>query len=220
MMEHASLDTTFDDHIGMTCPNCRPIVTFNPSLRQHIVEHISAHILHDPSVDRLSEPCGLCLRPAPLCKIILKKAKGQTGKIAIDMKASSCTNLVKFSIAAATECSDSSPCTNHPIICPHCDDSESSLSPVVWSYNFRAHLLRKHPRISLEDHGDILVLTKLEKEGMRRVWEHRLKQQKVHRKSQRAPLVISEAHRLHIALKYVFRFHFINDSTDAQTLQQ
>lgn len=126
------------------------------------------------------------------------------------MKASSCPNLVKFSIAVATECSDSSPCTNRPIVCPHCDDSESS--PVVWSYNFRSHLLRKHTRISLEDHTDILVLTKLEKEGMRRVWEHRLKQRKAHWKSQRAPLVISEAHRSCLVLKYVFLFYFIHDS--------
>ena len=105
-MEHADPDTNFLDHIGMTCPNCRPIVTFNPSLRQCILEHIGAHILHDRSVDRLSEPCGLCLRPAPLCKIVLKKGKGQMGNLAIDMKASLCPNLVKFSIAIAAECSD------------------------------------------------------------------------------------------------------------------
>ena len=199
-MEHASPDTAFIDHIDMACPNCRPIVTFNPSLRQRIVEHISAHILHDPSVDRLSEPCGLCLQPVPLCKIVLKKAKGRKGNLAIDMKASSCPNLVKLSIRVATGCSDSSPCTNRPIVCPHCDDSEAS--PVVWSYNFRSHLLRKHPRISLEDHSDIWVLKKLEKEGMQRVWENRSKR-KSYRKSQCAPLVISETHRLRLVLKCV-----------------
>src|SRR5712691_8362546 len=132
MIEHAGPDTGLIDHIGLTCPTCQPIVTFNPSLRQRIVEHISAHILHDPSVDCLSEPCGLCLQPAPLCKIVLKKVKGQKGNLTIDMKASSCANLVKFSIAVATECSDSSPCTNRPIVCPHCDGSGSESSPVVW----------------------------------------------------------------------------------------
>jgi hypothetical protein len=209
LLEHADPDSGLIDHIGLTCPNCRPIINFNPSLRQRIVEHISAHVLHDPSVNRLSEPCGLCLRPAPLCKIVLKRAKGQTG-YAINMKASSCPNLVKFSITIAAECSDSSPCTNRPIICPHCDVSESSR--VVWSYNFRSHLLHKHPRISSQDHGNILTLTKLEKDGMRRVWEHRLKQPKVRRKSQRAPLVISEMHRSRLVLKYVLLFYFIKDT--------
>ena len=215
MMEHASPDTPFVDHIGMTCPNCHPTVTFNPSLRQRILEHIGAHILHDPSIDRLSEPCGLCLRPAPLCKIFLKKMKGQTSNLAIDMKASSCPNLVKFSIAVAAECSDSSPCTNRPIICPYCGDSKST--PAVWSYNFKSHLLRKHPSVSSEDHKDISALTKLESEGMRRIWGNRSKQRNVRRKSQRAPIVISEAHRSRLILKYVFPPSFINDSTDAQS---
>jgi len=202
MMEHTGPDTGLMDHIGLTCPNCHPVVTFNPSLRQRIVEHIGAHILYDPSADCSSEPCGLCLRPTPLCKIVLKKAKGHAGKIAIDMKASSCPNLVKFSITVAAECSDSSPCTNRPIVCPHCDDSESSR--VVWSYNFRFHLLHKHPRISLEDHRDMLTLTKLERDGMKRIWKNRLKQQTLRRKSQRAPLVISETHRSRLVLEYVF----------------
>ncbi|HEX3643639.1 MAG TPA: hypothetical protein VHV10_20310, partial [Ktedonobacteraceae bacterium] len=116
MMENVDPDTGLVDHVGMTCPNCRPTVTFNPSHRQHVVEHISAHILHDPLVGHLSEPYGLCLRPAPLCKIVLKKAKGQKGNLAINMKTSSCPNLMKFSIAVAAECSDLSPCTNCPIV--------------------------------------------------------------------------------------------------------
>lgn len=218
MIEHADPDSGFDDFIGLRCPNCRPIVRFNPSLRQRVVEHISAHILYDPSVDQSSEPCGLCLRPASLCKIVLKKGKGQTGNLAIDMKASSCPNLVKFSIATAAHCSDASPCTNHPIVCPHCHDSESS--PVIWSYNFQSHLLRKHPRVSLEGHSNksrlLLTLAKLEQDGMKGVWDRRFKQQKVRRKSQRAPLVISETHRSRLVLKHVFLFHSINDSTDVQ----
>jgi hypothetical protein len=217
MIENAGPDTSPVDHINLMCPNCNPIVTFNPAHRQRIVEHIGAHVLHDPSVNRLSEPCGLCLRPAPLCKIVLKKAKGQMGKLAIDMKKSSCANLVKLSIGAAARCSDASPCTNHPVICPYCDSLESI--PVVWSYNFRSHLLRKHPRISLEDHNDTFILTKLEKEGMKRVWDTRFKQRKACQKLQRAPLVISETYRSRLAFKYVFcvSILFTIDLTDAQT---
>ena len=48
---------------------------------------------------------------------------------------------------------------------------------------------------------------------MRCVWERRLKQPKVRRKSQRAPLVISEMHRSRLVLKYVLLFYFIDDST-------
>jgi len=221
MIDHAGPggpDASLVDHIGLRCPNCQPVVTFNPSLRQQIVEHISAHVLHDPSVDRSSKPCGLCLRPEPLCKIVLKKSKGKKGKLAIDMKASLCPNLVKFNLAAAAQYTYSSPCTNHPIICPHCIGSESS--PVVWSYNFRFHLLRKHPRVSLQDYNDVLSLTKLEKGGMKRAWERRNKPQKLHRKSQRAPLMISERHRSRLVFKYVFLFYFFNDSTDQQNPQQ
>jgi len=210
MMEQIDLDTGLVDHIGLTCPNCHPIITFNPLHGQRVVEHIGAHILHDSSVDRLSELCGLCLRPAPLCKIVLKRGKGKTGKHAIDVKASSCPNLLKFSIAITAVCSVSSPCTNRPILCPHCDDSESS--PVVWSYNFRVHLIRKHPSIPLEYHSNVTTLTKLKKEGMRGIWQRRLKQRKVRRKSQRAPLVISETHRSCLVLKYVLLFSFINNS--------
>lgn len=216
MIEHAAPDTDFVDCISLTCPNCQPIITFNPLHRQRIVEHISAHILHDRSVNRASEPCGLCLRPAPLCKIILKKAKGKNGKISINMNASSCPNLVNLSIKVATGCSESSPCTNHPVACPYCDNSEAS--PVVWSYNFRFHLLQKHPRVSLENHSDIFTLTKFEKDGMKGMWDHRHKQQKLHRKTQRPPLVILETHRSRLVLKYVVLFYFINDPTDVQNL--
>ena len=214
MIEHAGLDTGLDNLISLICPKCQPTVRFKPSQGQRIVEHIGAHVLHDPSVDRFSEPCGLCLRPAPLCKIVLRKAKGKTGKFAIDVDASSCPNIVKFSIGVAAECSNSSPCTNHPIVCSYCDDSGSGR--IVWSYNFRAHLLCEHPRLPLKEYGDILTPKKLEKDRMKHVWGRRLKQPKVHRKSQRAPLVISQTHRSRLILKYVCLFCFTNDSTDAQ----
>ncbi|KAI0283829.1 hypothetical protein BC826DRAFT_891645, partial [Russula brevipes] len=173
------------------CPKCQPTIDFDSSLRQRVVEHIGAHILHDASVDRSSEPCGLCLRPAPLCKINLKKTKGHAGNLAIDMKTSSCPNLVKLSIMIASKCSDASPCTNHPMRCPYCPKS----SPAVWSYTFRQHMLRVHPAVPLEKHRSIWSISKFEKERMKQVWEHRLKRPKVHRRAQRAPLVISETHR-------------------------
>ena len=116
----------------------------------------------------------------------------------------------------AAECSDSLPYTNSPIICPYCGDLKSA--PAVWSYNFKSHLLCKHPSISSEDHKDISALTKLESEGMRCIWGNHSKQQNVHQKPQCAPIVISEAHCSHLILKYVFPSSFFNDSTDAQSI--
>jgi len=51
---------------------------------------------------------------------------------------------------------------------------------------------------------------------MKRIWKSRKKQQKVHRKAQRTPLVISETHCSRLVLRYEFLQYFINDSTDAQ----
>lgn len=197
-MEHDDTDANIVNHIGLVCPRCQPAVTFSSSLRQRIIEHIGAHICHDSSVDRSAEPCGLCLRPAPLCKIVLKKTKGRTGNITIDMKTSSCPNLVKFSITIASKCSEASPCTNHPMHCPYCPKS----APAVWSYTFRQHMLRLHPSIPLDKHRSIWMISKLEKDGMRQLWEQRLKQPKVRTKAQRAPLVVSETHRTCLVLRY------------------
>jgi hypothetical protein len=196
-MEHVDTNTHVD-HIGLACPNCQPSITFNSSLRQRVVEHIGAHILHDPSVDRSTEPCGLCLRPAPMCKIVLKKTKGRTGNLAIDMKTSSCPNLVKFSLMIAAKCSDASPCTNHPMHCPYCPKT----SPAVWSYTFRQHMVRVHPAVPLDQHRTIWTISKLEKDRMKQVWGNRLKQPKARTKTQRAPLVISETHRTRLVLGY------------------
>ena len=185
------------EHTGPACTRCQSTVTFDKKHRQRIIEHSGAHILFDRSIDHTLEPCGLCLRPAPLCKIYLKKTKGRTGNLAIDMRASSCSNLVKFSITVAAAFSDSSPCTNHPMHCPYCPGS----SPAVWSYIFREHLCRFHPTVSLKDHESIWAISDLEKERMKQIWDDRLKQPKARRKAQCPPLVISETHRTCLVLR-------------------
>jgi hypothetical protein len=199
-MDSINADTGIADHsMGLACPKCQPCITSNSFICQHVVEHIAAHLLHDTSVDRSVEPCGLCLRPAPLCKIVLKKTKGRTGNLAIDMKSSLCPNLVKFLIMTAAKCSDTSPCTNHPMHCPYCPKT----SPAVWSYTFRYHMLCIHPAVPLDKHRSIWTTSKLEKDRMRQVWEHRLKQPKVCSKMQHTPLVISDTHHAQLALEYV-----------------
>ena len=145
------MDIVSIKHSGPACTRCQPSITFNTKYRQRIIEHCGAHILFDRSIDRSLEPCGLCLHPAPLCKIYLRKTKGRTGNITIDMRVSSCSNLIKFSITVATQFSDASPCTNHPICCPYCPNS----SLAVWSYTFCKHLTRFYPTVSLEDNKSI-----------------------------------------------------------------
>ncbi len=145
------MDTASIKHSGPACTRCQPSITFNTKYRQRIIEHCGAHILFDRSIDRSLEPCGLCLHPAPLCKIYLRKTKGRTGNITIDMRVSSCSNLIKFSITVTTQFSDASPCTNHPICCPYCPNS----SPAVWSYTFCKHLTWFYPTVSLEDNKSI-----------------------------------------------------------------
>ena len=166
MLEELDADTHDIKHIGLACPNCRPIITFSDSRRQRIVKHIGAHVLHDPAVDCSTKPCGLCLHPAPLCKIFLKKTKGRMGNLTINMKASSCLNLTKFSLNIVAESTKSSPCTNHLIICPHCPDS----SPAVWTYIYHQHLLCFHRNVPTQQHKELWTLSPIEKDGMRHIW--------------------------------------------------
>ncbi len=136
MLEDIGTDAAVIEHSALAYTRCQPTVTFNTKHQQHIIEHNGAHILFNHSIDYSMEPYGLCLHPVPLCKIYLKKLKGHMGNITINMRASSCPNLVKFSIAIAAEFSDASPCTNHPFHCP----KSPNLSPAVWSYTFHDHL--------------------------------------------------------------------------------
>jgi len=197
VLDNLSMDTASTQHSGPACTRCQPTVAFNTKYRQRVIEHSGAHILFDHSIDRSLEPCRLCLCPAPLCKIYLRKTKGHTGNIVIDTRASTCSNLIKFSIAVAAQFSDASPCTNHPMCCPYCPSS----SPAVWSYTFHKHLIRFHPTASLEDNERIWEVSSLEEERMKQTWNDRLMQPKAHQRTQRPPLVISETHCMCVVLR-------------------
>lgn len=104
----------------------------------------AAHILHDPTISHDSEPCGLCLRPAPLCQFTLTKGKGRNSKPKIQMSGkntSQCRNLLSFQYSAAAEMTDASPRTNVPIRCPRCSVDD----PAVWRYNMEIHFRKQHP---------------------------------------------------------------------------
>ena len=122
------------------CSRCGPRVVLNWKNGQHVLEHMAAHILHDNLLDSSEELCGLCLRPAPMCQLYLRKPRGTSANVSVDYKRSSCINLIHFNYATASTSSEASPCSNVPISCPLCPAE----SPAVWTYSLHAHFRGKH----------------------------------------------------------------------------
>ena len=117
------------------CSRCGPAVSLNWKNGQHVLEHMGAHVLHDSMLDSSEELCGLCLCPAPMCQLYLRKARGIASNFSVDHKKSSCVNLIHFNYATASTSSEASPCSNVPITCPLCPDGSSA----VWAYSLHAH---------------------------------------------------------------------------------
>lgn len=153
-----------------TCPSCSPSVPLNSSQGQCVLSHIGSHILHDIGVDRASEPCGLCLRPAPMCLFYLKKGKGANASLKIDFtKSRGCPNMLKYSYSVASKSTASSPCSNIPLPCPLCPNSD----PAVWRYNMEEHICRVHPMALRTKYQSLWMLTRSEKELMKEIWTNR-----------------------------------------------
>jgi hypothetical protein len=180
------------------CSGCGPAARLDWENTQRILEHMGAHILYDSKLNRTEERCGLCLRPATMCPIYVTKGRGARGRCKVDFSKSTCPNLVRFSYKNASESSETSPCSNVPIICPLCPLG----SPAVWTYNLEAHFRGRH-RLNSRAHFPISVeQSKSETDGMKRVWQARFKNRKTYfsRKRRDPPLVISEAHRSGLAI--------------------
>ncbi|KAJ7705827.1 hypothetical protein B0H16DRAFT_1482122, partial [Mycena metata] len=125
------------------CPKCTPSLPLDMAHPQTILAHIGAHILHDPTVDRSTQPCGLCLRPLGMCKFYLKKSGSAANTLTLNMAASrGCLNLVYFSYGTAGVSKDSSPCSNR--------------------YNVREHLVQQHLGVSLAKHSNLWALSDTE----------------------------------------------------------
>jgi hypothetical protein len=179
------------------------------------IQHLSAHILFDHSVniDPLQEPCALCFHPAQICKIYLKKGKGKEGGLAIDCSKSLCPNIVNFKYKIAAELTKSLPCSNIPLICPLC----SKTAPAVWRYNFKHHIKETHPSVSpdVDYLRQLWALSSFESNQMHNIWKARRNIPKQRRKKRSyestATLAILEAHTLEAAIRYVllkFCLHF------------
>lgn len=184
------------------CPQCSPAVTLDLTQGQRVLEHIGAHILHDPSVIHSTEPlCGLCLRSSSLCQYFITKGKGANGKQRIDQRTSKgCLMSTKFSYSVAAESTASSPCSNIPIPCPVCPRSD----PAVWKYFLKVHFEEKHKNPPLGPYIHLWALSNFEKGEMKSIWNKRSKiMVKRTKRSKVMPLVISENYRANIPNMYV-----------------
>jgi hypothetical protein len=179
--------------------HCSPAVAL-PWQGPKILAHIAAHILHDSHVKRSDEPCGLCLRPSPLCRFYLRKGKGAGTSNQVDFAKSTCEKKITFSYAIASESSPSSPSSNVPIYFPVCPTSERC----VWRYNLPYHMRNVHPSVSLTPYEDLWTMTNTEKQLLAEVWRnhHRQKKTRKSKKAESPPLVISEAHSSRLTLRY------------------
>ncbi|KAI9430288.1 hypothetical protein H4582DRAFT_1824492, partial [Lactarius indigo] len=179
------------------CSRCG--LTVNWKNGQCVLEHMGAHILHDGLLDSSKELCGLCLFPAPMCQIYLRKARGAAGRVSVDHKKSKCVNMTHFNYTTASTSSEASPCSNVPVICPHCPDN----SPAVWTYSLYAHFRGQHCIQSLDDFPITICLSQSEKDGMQKVWNLQFKAQKQHKTKPKniLSLAVSEAHHAQLYLQ-------------------
>ncbi|KAH9005732.1 hypothetical protein EDB86DRAFT_2795608 [Lactarius hatsudake] len=174
------------------CPACTPPVQLDATNGQRVLAHIASHILHDLTVDKSQEPCGLCLRPANMCTIYLTKRSGRNYQPTVKyMGIVPCPNATNFSYSAAMVSSDSAPCSNVPLQCPYCPDG----SPAVWRYNMQQHFRHRHQGIDIMKHKDLWKITPDEATAMAAIWKNRRKQPKRRGKGKlKVPLKLSEAH--------------------------
>jgi hypothetical protein len=199
-MELDSRETLPAEDVCPACEKPTPIDITNP---QMVLAHMGAHVLFDPRYQHVSEPCRLCLSPAPMCHFTLMKGKGADYGMQIDMKNSRCIHLgKKFSYHIASESTRTSPCSNVPVRCPLCDPK----ALCVWRYHLRDHFLKKHQSGSLKDYLERMgwKLGEEERKRMKRVWKDRYKitKKRVKKKKGVTPLQVSDRHSTRMALRY------------------
>lgn len=178
---------------NVECEFCDPPPSLQISQSQRILEHNAAHILRDSKVSAVDEPCGLCLRPSPLCKFYLKKGKGRNASLTVDKKRSECKYEINFYYHTASTSSTASPCSNAPIHCPIC----GTKTPAVWKYNMKHHFKRKHPtHLKKPEFSKLWEIDAAEDYELGEIWKKRNSGPTVRRKSNKQrELVVSDAHR-------------------------
>jgi len=156
------------DTSDAACTSCGNSAHIDRTSAKQVLEHMGAHILHDPSISQVQEVCGLCLRPAPICQIFVKKGRGNSQGYKVDADRSTCTNLLRFKYASAAQHQNNSPCTNVPLPCPICPPK----SPAVWKYCLPVHFEQKH-KLTVQNFPIKLDISMEEMDGMAKIWENR-----------------------------------------------
>jgi hypothetical protein len=116
-----------------TSPKCKPTYEWDRMQGQQVLEHIGCRILFDPTVNSTTEIFGFCLCASPTCVFFLRKDKGSSSGLQVDLMWSHCPNLVKFAYQSASTSSANALCSNEPLTCVICLSS----SPAVWRYNMK-----------------------------------------------------------------------------------
>ncbi|KAJ6483510.1 hypothetical protein C8R47DRAFT_1132450 [Mycena vitilis] len=185
---------------SLDCNKCSPAVPVSLKNKQLILQHNGAHILFDPSIRRSDEPCGLCLRPFPLCTFFLTAGTGTDSARQIDWKSSTCLRRLTFSMAAAMKWSPASPCTNYLIRCP------LQCGTIIWTYNIEAHCRSaRHGLVSLNNVGLPYATSTQELSAMKKLWKNRQNYPRTRFSSNisRPALRTSDAHSSRLAYRTI-----------------
>ncbi|KAJ7883141.1 hypothetical protein B0H14DRAFT_2564942 [Mycena olivaceomarginata] len=197
LCEHDTNGRPVDTEPGNLCSHCKPPLEFILDVKHapRVIEHSAAHLLHDPSIHRNAELCGLCLCPAPMCTFYLRKTAG--GGYQVDWDKSTCLYKIPFQYAVASVSTAGSPCSNVPVICPSCGPKKLA----VWKYNLGDHFRNHHGLHNPAVWPVNLQLTDVETNGLARIWESRKVQKQPRKKKAPRPLEISEAHSSRLAFR-------------------
>ncbi|KAJ7604100.1 hypothetical protein DFH06DRAFT_1021486, partial [Mycena polygramma] len=182
---------------SLDCNKCSPAVPLSLKNKQLILQHDGGHILFDPSIRRSDEPCGLCLRPSPLCTFVLTTGQGTDSAHQVDWKRSTCLRRLTFSMAAAMKWSPTSPCTNYLIQCP------LQCGKIIWTYNIEAHCRSaRHGLISLNNVALPYTMLTQEVSAMKKLYDNRQNYPRIRvSKGSRPALRTSDAHSSRLAYR-------------------
>lgn len=172
------------------CSRC-PVLSLEKGPK--LIEHIGGHLLHDPALSTMVDPCGLCL--GSRCSIRLRKGSKPNIKI-IDITNSRCPNLYRIGLTAAQKSTKNSPCSNYPLECPLCP----APSDAVWRYNLLQHIRLCHPQANLAQYQYLHEISQEERKWMREKYHAKPRDRKAKDVSART-LVISEEYTSSVTIQ-------------------